>query len=84
MASKRSIPSAIRALGTSQPETGGFTPFQPSSVFRIDHDQAFQNVLNLRYQYKNREYIDWVWRYDSGLVVSSVPDVSAALALTPH
>jgi Carboxypeptidase regulatory-like domain len=66
------------------PEVGGFTPFQPASVFRIDHDQAFQNTLNLRYQHKNREFIDWIWRYDSGLVVSGVPDVSAALALTPN
>jgi hypothetical protein len=66
------------------PETGGFTSFQPPAVFRIDHDQAFQNTLNLRYQHKNREYIDWIWRYDSGLVVSGVPDVSSALALTPN
>jgi hypothetical protein len=66
------------------PETGGFTPFQPAAVFRIDHDQAFQNTLNLRYQHKKREYIDWIWRYDSGLVVSGVPDVAAALALTPN
>jgi hypothetical protein len=66
------------------PETGGFTPFQPPSVFRIDHDQAFQNTLNLRYQHKNREYIDGLWRYDRGLVVSGVPDVSGALALTPN
>jgi hypothetical protein len=66
------------------PETGGFTSFQPPAVFRIDHDQAFQNTLNLRYQHKNREYIDWIWRYDSGMVVSGVPDVSAALALTPN
>lgn len=66
------------------PETGGFTPFQPPAVFRIDHDQAFQNTLNLRYQRKNWEFIDWIWRYDSGLVVSGVPDVAAALALTPN
>jgi hypothetical protein len=66
------------------PETGGFTPFQPGAVFRIDHDQALQNTLNLRYQHKKREYVDWIWRYDSGLVVSGVPDVAAALALTPN
>lgn len=66
------------------PETGGLISIQPPSVFRIDHDQAFQNTLNLRYQRpKNAEYIDWIWRFDSGLVVSGIPDVAAALALTP-
>lgn len=66
------------------PETGGIISVQPPAVFRIDHDQAFQNTLNLRYQHKTAEYIDWIWRYDSGLVVSGVPDVSAALGLTPN
>jgi hypothetical protein len=27
--------------------------------------------------------VDFIWRYDSGLVVSGVPDVAAALLLTP-
>src|SRR5207245_657835 len=36
-----------------------------------------------RYQRpKNAEWIALSWRYDSGLVVSGVPDVEAALALT--
>ena len=66
------------------PETGGLISIQPPSVFRIDHDQAFQHTLNFRYQRpKAAEYIDWIWRYDSGLVVSGVPDVAAALALSP-
>src|SRR5579872_2683207 len=30
------------------PETGGIISVQPPAVFRIDHDQAFQNTLNLR------------------------------------
>jgi hypothetical protein len=55
------------------------------SVFRIDHDQAFQSTLNLRYQRpKNAEWIAFTYRYDSGLVVSGVPDAGAALALTPN
>jgi hypothetical protein len=32
---------------------------------------------------KNTEWIEFTWRYDSGLVVSGVPDVAAALTLTP-
>jgi hypothetical protein len=67
------------------PESGGIISVQPPSVFRIDHDQAFQHTMNLRYQRpKGAEYIDWIWRYDSGLVTSGVPDVAAALALTPN
>jgi Carboxypeptidase regulatory-like domain len=69
-------------------ETGGLI-FQGSplgtSVFRIDHDQAFQSTLNLRYQRPNNtEWIAMIYRYDSGLVVSGVPDAGAALALTPN
>ncbi len=65
------------------PEAGGLISIQPPSVFRIDHDQAFQNTLNLRYQHKTFEYVDFAWRFDSGLVVSGVSDVAAALTLTP-
>ena len=39
----------------------------------------------MRYQRsRNAEWIAWSWRYDSGLVVSGVPDAGAALALTPN
>ena len=68
------------------PETGGLIALGgiPDGVFRIDHDQAYQQNVNLRYQrHKNEEWIDFTWRFDSGLVVSGVPDVAAALALTP-
>jgi hypothetical protein len=67
------------------PETGGLIALGgiPSGVFRIDHDQAYQQNANVRYQrHKNEEWIDFTWRFDSGLVVSGVPDVAAALALT--
>jgi hypothetical protein len=67
------------------PETGGLITVVPPAVFRIDHDQAYQNTLNFRYQRPNdAEYFQLVWRYDSGLVVSGVPDVAAALALTAN
>jgi hypothetical protein len=70
------------------PETGGLI-FQGAalgdSVFRIDHDQEFQSTANLRYQRpKNAEWVALTYRYDSGLVVSGVPDAGAALALTPN
>jgi hypothetical protein len=67
------------------PETGGLisqgAPIG-SGVFRIDHDQAFQSTAVFRYQRKTFEWISLAWRYDSGLVVSGVPDSDAALALT--
>jgi hypothetical protein len=67
------------------PEVGGLisqgTPLN-GSVFRIDHDQAFQSTGNFRYQHKNAEWVAFTWRFDSGLVVSGVPDVAAALELT--
>ena len=68
------------------PETGGLIALGgiPTGVFRIDHDQAYQQNVNLRYQrHKNEEWIDFSWRFDSGLVVSGVPDVANALTLTP-
>jgi hypothetical protein len=67
------------------PETGGLIPLGgfAGGVFRIDHDQAYQQTAVFRYQRPhNREWVDFTWRYDSGLVVSGVPDVEAALALT--
>jgi hypothetical protein len=70
------------------PETGGLVP-QGSplagGVFRIDHDQAFQSTVNLRYQRPhNAEWVAFTYRYDSGLVVSGIPDSDAAIALTPN
>jgi hypothetical protein len=68
------------------PENGGLIPLSglPTSVFRIDHDQALQQTAVFRYQRPhNAEWIDFTWRYDSGLVVSGVPDVLAATMLTP-
>ena len=64
------------------PEDGGLI-FQgaplAAGVFRIDHDQAFQSTGVFRYQHKNAEWVAFTWRYDSGLVVSGVPDAGAAL-----
>jgi Carboxypeptidase regulatory-like domain len=67
------------------PEVGGLisqgAPLA-GGVFRIDHDQAFQSTGVFRYQHKTFEWVSLTWRYDSGQVVSGVPDSVAALALT--
>jgi hypothetical protein len=69
------------------PENGGLI-FQGTAnvggVFRIDHDQAYQQTASLRYQHgKTGPWASFVWRYDSGLAVTGVSDVAAALTLTP-
>jgi hypothetical protein len=67
------------------PETGGLVPQGAplvAGVFRIDHDQAFQSTLNARYQRPhNAEWVALTYRYDSGLVVSGVPDSDFALSI---
>jgi hypothetical protein len=71
------------------PEDGGLIPQGAplaAGVFRIDHDQAFQSTANFRYQRPhNAEWVSLIWRYDSGLVVSGIPDSDAAIGLlTPN
>ena len=70
------------------PESGGlfFNSDLPSGVFRIDHDQAFQQTTYAQYQFKKlktQPYVGLAWRYDSGQVAGSVPDYATALTFTP-
>jgi hypothetical protein len=70
------------------PEVGGLI-FQGTAnvpgVFRIDHDQAYQQTANFRYQHgKDGFWTDFIWRLDSGLVVTGVPTAESALLLTPN
>lgn len=67
------------------PETGGIIFNSPVnvSVFRIDHDQAFQQTTHLQYQPgKNSPWVGVTWRYDSGQVAGAVPDYATALTFT--
>ncbi len=67
------------------PENGGLLFNSPlaTSVFRIDHDQAFQQTAHARYQFKKKgPWVAFTWRYDSGMVAGSVETLSDALALT--
>ena len=84
--------SAFTVLGHSRsrlfsPETGGInfgTAYAP--VARPDHDQGFEQTTNLQYQFSQNAlrglWLGLTWRFDSGLVVVSVPDFSTALTLT--
>ncbi len=67
------------------PETGGliFNSGVSNSVFRIDHDQAFQQTTQLRYQKgANGPWAAFTWRYDSGLIAGAVGSLEDALALS--
>jgi hypothetical protein len=61
--SARFLPPQVGGLGNTV--AGG-------SVFRIDHDQAFNQTTHLQYQpRKDWPWIGFNWRYDSGLVASN-------------
>jgi hypothetical protein len=68
------------------PSNGGLIFESPleTEVFRIDHDQAFQQTTYARYQapLKIEPWVAFTWRYDSGLVAGSVTSLDDALALT--
>lgn len=70
------------------PESGGlfFNSDLPGGVFRIDHDQAFQQTTQVQYQVQQWKrlapYFAFTWRYDSGLVAGAVPDFDTALTFT--
>jgi hypothetical protein len=55
------------------PQIGGLgSTINGGEVFRIDHDQAFNQTTHVQYQpYKNLPWIGFNWRYDSGLVASN-------------
>jgi hypothetical protein len=84
--------SAFSVLGHSRsrlfsPEVGGInfgTAYAP--VARPDHDQGFQQTTNVQYQFSQSNlrglWLGLTWRFDSGLVVVSVPDYATALTLT--
>jgi hypothetical protein len=57
----------------------------PGCSFRIDHDQKFNATTNLQYMIdqKSGTWAALSWRYDSGLVASSIGDVNDLLNLTP-
>jgi hypothetical protein len=51
----------------------GATP-TGSEVFRIDHDEVFNQTTHLQYQpFKRGPWVGFNWRYDSGLVAGPVP-----------
>jgi hypothetical protein len=64
-----------------EPQLGGAgaTPGGGGGVFRIDHDEKFNQTTHLQYQPWTRgPWFGFNWRYDSGLVAGAVPFASSA------
>jgi len=58
----------ISGIGTTPLSEGG------NGVFRIDHDESFNQTTHLQYQLPhNGPWLSFNWRYDSGLVAGPVP-----------
>jgi len=61
---------------TPQVGGAGANPAAPLGVFRIDHDEAFNQTTHLQYQTPWKRIAPWIgfnWRFDSGLVAGNVP-----------
>ena len=66
------------------PENGGliFNSSLDDGVFRIDHDQAFQQATNFYYQRPDGgPWVSFTWHYNSGMVSGDI-SISDALSLT--
>ena len=82
--------SAFTVMGHTRarffgPENGGILFNSPieDSVFRIDHDQAFQENTHLRWQHgKEGIWAAFTWTYDSGMVAGRITNREDALGLT--
>ena len=56
-----------------------------SEVFRIDHDEIFNQTTHVQYQpWKNGPWLGFNWRYDSGLVAGPVPCAGGNCANGPN
>jgi hypothetical protein len=56
------------------PTVSGIAPSVPPGVFRIDHDERFNQTTHIQYQpFKRGPWLGFNWRYDSGLVAGSTP-----------
>jgi len=76
----RYFPPQVGGLGATVGQGQG------GSVFRIDHDQAFNQTTHFQYQpWKTLPWLGFNWRYDSGLVASNpiVADFQTAIGQTP-
>jgi len=64
------------------PQVAGLPIVPPATgVFRIDHDEKYNQTTHLQYQpWKEGPWIGFNWRYDSGLVAGATPCYNPATA----
>ena len=56
------------------PQVAGIAFFPAFNVFRIDHDEKFNQTTHIQYQpWKRGPWLGFNWRYDSGLVAGATP-----------
>ena len=68
----------VSGIGVTPAGQGG------AGVFRIDHDEIFNQTTHVQYQpWKRGPWIGWNWRYDSGLVAGAVPFATSANPADP-
>jgi hypothetical protein len=72
-----------------QPQASGIgvtpTGLGGTGVFRIDHDERFNQTTHLQYQpWKAGPWFSFNWRYDSGLVAGPVPCAGGNCANGPN
>jgi len=72
-----------------EPQVSGIgatpTSFGANGVFRIDHDENFNQTTHIQYQPWSRgPWLGFNWRYDSGLVAGPVPCAGGNCANGPN
>ena len=68
------LSSVAARFFTPQEAGAGANPTAPTGVFRIDHDERFNQTTHLQYQpWKKYPWVSFNWRYDSGLVAGATP-----------
>jgi hypothetical protein len=68
----------VSGIGVTPAGQGG------TGVFRIDHDETFNQTTHLQYQpWKRWPWLGFNWRYDSGLVAGAVPFATSSDPTNP-
>jgi hypothetical protein len=67
------------------PQVAGLPIIPPATgVFRIDHDEIFNETTHLEYQpWKRGPWVGFNWRYDSGLVAGATPCLGRTATCSP-
>jgi len=67
------------------PQVAGLPIVPPATgVFRIDHDEVFNQTTHLEYQpWKRGPWFGFNWRYDSGLVAGATPCLGSTATCSP-